>query len=74
MWFPSIYPTTLYKITNYLFCYTKVSFLLAICLVLNLYRFFICKLVTCDFYILAQVLLYNILDKFLSLVASPIYS
>ena len=74
MWSPSIYPTELHKITNYLLYYAEVSFLLAICLIFNLYRFFIYKLMACGFYMLAQVLLYNILGEFLSLVVSPIYS
>ena len=74
MWFLGIRPTKLYKIADYLLCYTEVFSLLAICFALNLYRFFIYKLVACGFYILTQVLLYNILSEFLSLVASPIYS
>ena len=74
MWFFSIYPTKLYKITNYLLCYTEVFSLLAIYFAPNLYRFLIHKLVIYDFCILAQVLLYNILGEFLSLVASLIYS
>ena len=74
MWFFSIRPIKLYKITDYLLYYTKVFSLLAIYLALNLYRSFIYKLVACGFCVLAQVLLYNVLGEFLSLVASPIYS
>ena len=74
MWFPNIYPIKLCKIANCLLYCTKVSFLLATCLAFNLYKSLIYKLVTYNFRILAQVLLYNILGEFLSLVASPIYS
>ena len=74
MWFLSIHFIELYKIANHLLCYTEVSFLLAICFVFNLYRSLIYKLVICGFCVLAQVLLYDILGEFLSLVASPICS
>ena len=74
MWFFSIHPTKLYKITDYLLRRAKVFSLLAIYLIFDLYRSLIYKLVACDFRVLAQVLLYNIPGEFLSLVASLIYN